>query len=341
MKSFIVIIHLVVFSITSFGQQPITAPLPIGAESKLTSFITSVQTALLATQKKGTIGITTAQSKLYIDYRKNKSSVIFEVPNASELVAKGLHAKAIAATAIAWQFDLKAESTYKLFITTANDLAQNFIIYSGYLYFPTLNKWKLIASFKINGSAETINSVSTFSSFTNSPNLEGLFVNSWGQDQNGKWSKVSSTASQVPVVAPLSDMDSLERATLDAATIQKAIKSKQTDAINYKNGLYYIVLKESSNPIIIHTTDTVSVFYKGYLMSNNLVFDQTAGETRTFPVGKLIRGWQIGLDNTHLGEKVKLLIPSGLAYGIRTRSPQIPPNSILVFEIETIATKYK
>jgi hypothetical protein len=65
MKSFFVIIFLVVFSITSFGQQPITAPIAIGAESKLTSFITNVQTALFATQKKVTIGITTAQSKLY------------------------------------------------------------------------------------------------------------------------------------------------------------------------------------------------------------------------------------------------------------------------------------
>jgi FKBP-type peptidyl-prolyl cis-trans isomerase FklB len=55
----------------------------------------------------------------------------------------------------------------------------------------------------------------------------------------------------------------------------------------------------------------------------------------------LIRGWQVGLEGTRVGEKVKLLIPSGLAYSIRTRSPMIPPNSILVFEIETIAVKPK
>jgi FKBP-type peptidyl-prolyl cis-trans isomerase len=53
-------------------------------------------------------------------------------------------------------------------------------------------------------------------------------------------------------------------------------------------------------------------------------------------LARLIKGWQVGLEGTRVGEKVKLLIPSGLAYSIRTRSPKIPPNSILVFEIETV-----
>jgi FKBP-type peptidyl-prolyl cis-trans isomerase FklB len=88
-------------------------------------------------------------------------------------------------------------------------------------------------------------------------------------------------------------------------------------------------------------TDTVSIYYKGYIMGTDIIFDQTSNETRTFPLGRLIRGWQIGLNNTTIGDKIKLLIPSGLAYGIRTRSPKIPPNSILVFEIETVDAKPK
>jgi FKBP-type peptidyl-prolyl cis-trans isomerase len=39
------------------------------------------------------------------------------------------------------------------------------------------------------------------------------------------------------------------------------------------------------------------------------------------------------------GGKLKLVIPSGLAYSIRTRAPKIPPNSILEFEIEVVDAK--
>ena len=98
-------------------------------------------------------------------------------------------------------------------------------------------------------------------------------------------------------------------------------------------------MKTSVSAELVKITDTVTIFYKGYLMGTDIVFDQTSNEPRTFPLGRLIKGWQVGLEGVKVGEKVKLLIPSGLAYSIRTRSPMIPPNSILVFEIEIVSTK--
>lgn len=41
----------------------------------------------------------------------------------------------------------------------------------------------------------------------------------------------------------------------------------------------------------------------------------------------------------HVGEKVKLYIPSDLAYGAQSPSPAIPANSVLVFDLELIAIK--
>ena len=46
-------------------------------------------------------------------------------------------------------------------------------------------------------------------------------------------------------------------------------------------------------------------------MGTNIIFDQTANETRTFPLSRLIKGWQVGLEGTRIGDKVKLLIPQG------------------------------
>ena len=40
-----------------------------------------------------------------------------------------------------------------------------------------------------------------------------------------------------------------------------------------------------------------------------------------------------------VGGKIRIILPSHLAYSIRTRSPRIPPNSILVFEIEVVDAK--
>ena len=56
----------------------------------------------------------------------------------------------------------------------------------------------------------------------------------------------------------------------------------------------------------------------------------------TFPLKRLIMGWQIGVPLCKIGGKIKIIIPSNLAYSIRTRAAKIPPNSILVFEIEVV-----
>jgi FKBP-type peptidyl-prolyl cis-trans isomerase len=83
------------------------------------------------------------------------------------------------------------------------------------------------------------------------------------------------------------------------------------------------------------------VHYKGWLYSNGNVFDETKEKPATFPLSRLIKGWQTGLIECRVGGKIRLFIPSGSAYGIRTFSPNIPPNSILVFDVEVLEVKEK
>jgi hypothetical protein len=325
--------------ILGFSQKLVSTPLPISVNTKLSAIITTVKTSLLEQGKKGKLGISTSQSKLYFNVTQKKSSIVFEVPHASTLLSNGLETVVASKSSVTWDFDVTKESQYKLYIATASDSAENFIVYSGYIYFPQLNKWKLIASFRINGSIENIISANTFNSYPTTTSLEDLFIDSWGQRDSGPWLKIKSSATQNPILLPFSDIDSTKQSQVDNFLIQKAIESKQTDANTFKEGLYITLMKTSSRKDLVHMTDTVSIYYKGYILGTNIVFDQTTTETRTFPLSRLIRGWQIGLENTSIGDKVKLLIPSGLAYGIRTRSPKIPPNSILVFEIETVDAK--
>lgn len=341
MKNIVLVLAASMFSFLGFGQKQDQVSLPLNTSTKQIGLISNLNLAMVEAGQKGQIGIKTAQSSINYKFKKESSKIIFEVPNATEILATGLNTKTNSTNKVEWAFDAKQEDQYKLYISTAGDSAKNYIIYSGYIYFPKQNKWKLIASFKINGSTESITSASTFKSSTVTSKIEDLFSDIWTQADNGTWLKIQNTGTQKPNLPPFSDIDSSARAQIDAAIIQKAIQEKQTDATNFKKGLYYTLMKTSTKPELVRITDTVTIFYKGYIMGTDKVFDQTANEPRTFPLGRLIKGWQLGLEDLHVGEKVKLLIPSGLAYGIRTRSPMIPPNSILVFEIEIVEAKHQ
>jgi len=105
------------------------------------------------------------------------------------------------------------------------------------------------------------------------------------------------------------------------------------------SGLQYeIVTKaEGAQP---KATDVVSVHYEGRL-TDGKVFDSSIqrGSPIDLPVSGVIPGWVEALQLMHVGEKVKLFIPSELAYGAQSPSPAIPANSVLVFDLELLAIK--
>jgi FKBP-type peptidyl-prolyl cis-trans isomerase len=101
------------------------------------------------------------------------------------------------------------------------------------------------------------------------------------------------------------------------------------------SGLQYEVVKEGSGATP-KADDTVSVHYHGTLI-NGTVFDSSIGsEPATFPVGGVIPGWTEALQLMKVGSKYKLFIPSALAYGDRAVSPEIGPNTTLIFEVELL-----
>ena len=100
------------------------------------------------------------------------------------------------------------------------------------------------------------------------------------------------------------------------------------------SGLAYKVLKEG-NGNAPAATDVVQVNYVGKLIDGT-VFDESKGKPAEFRVDGVIKGWTEILQLMKPGGKVKVVIPSDLAYGARYAGEKIPPFSTLVFEIELV-----
>lgn len=102
------------------------------------------------------------------------------------------------------------------------------------------------------------------------------------------------------------------------------------------SGLQYTVIKEGDGPMP-KASDQVVVHYRGTLVDGK-EFDSSyqRGEPATFGVGQVIKGWTEALQLMKTGAKYKLFIPSELAYGEEGAGGDIPPNSVLIFEVELI-----
>ena len=103
------------------------------------------------------------------------------------------------------------------------------------------------------------------------------------------------------------------------------------------SGLQYEVIKMGDGPKP-QLTDSVECHYHGTLI-NGQVFDSSMdrGETATFPLQGVIKGWTEILQLMPVGSKWKVVIPADLAYGDRGAGQMIQPGSTLIFIIELIA----
>ncbi|MGE0227250.1 MAG: FKBP-type peptidyl-prolyl cis-trans isomerase [Dehalococcoidia bacterium] len=86
----------------------------------------------------------------------------------------------------------------------------------------------------------------------------------------------------------------------------------------------------------------VTVHYTGWL-TNGKKFDSSRdrGQPFVFPIGagRVIAGWDEGVATMKVGGKRRLIIPANLGYGARGAGATIPPNSVLIFDVELLGVQ--
>jgi FKBP-type peptidyl-prolyl cis-trans isomerase FkpA len=90
-------------------------------------------------------------------------------------------------------------------------------------------------------------------------------------------------------------------------------------------------------------TDTVRVHYRG-TFPDGREFDSSykRGQPASFPLNRVIKCWTEGVQRMKVGSKAKLTCPAAIAYGERgAGGGEIPPNSVLQFEVELLAIEGK
>jgi FKBP-type peptidyl-prolyl cis-trans isomerase FklB len=116
-----------------------------------------------------------------------------------------------------------------------------------------------------------------------------------------------------------------------------AANAKKEGVVTTASGLQYRIL-EAGTGRTPGATDTVTVNYRGTLIDGT-EFDSSYSRNKpaTFGVGGVIPGWTEALQLMQPGDKWQLFIPPEQAYGERGAGNKIPPNSLLIFEVELIS----
>ena len=117
--------------------------------------------------------------------------------------------------------------------------------------------------------------------------------------------------------------------------------AESNQEVTTPSGLKYVDQTVGTGDVAV-VGKNVSVHYTGWL-ENGKKFDSSVdrGQPFSFPLGagRVIKGWDEGVQGMKVGGKRKLTIPSDLGYGSRGAGGVIPPNATLIFDVELLGVR--
>jgi FKBP-type peptidyl-prolyl cis-trans isomerase len=114
--------------------------------------------------------------------------------------------------------------------------------------------------------------------------------------------------------------------------------AKTPGMVKLPSGVMYRIVSRAPVPgAQPAVSDTVKIDYEGKLIAGQ-VFDSSYArhEAADLPLDRLVPAWQEVIPQMHVGDEVILYTPPSQAYGDRDMSPDIPPDSTLIFRVHLI-----
>lgn len=117
--------------------------------------------------------------------------------------------------------------------------------------------------------------------------------------------------------------------------------SKKSAFVTTASGLSYIVTQRGDGAQL-KAGDNVIVHYTG-LLTSGVKFDSSLDRNEPFSfslgAGRVIKGWDEGIQKLRVGDRATFFIPPQLGYGSRGAGGVIPPDATLIFIVEVVGVK--
>jgi FKBP-type peptidyl-prolyl cis-trans isomerase len=200
-------------------------------------------------------------------------------------------------------------------------------------------------------NTKTLTVTANGSTFTlgSSSQLTAPSTGNWSLNLGG--ATLTAPVSTITVTA--TDKDSNQKSgtgtvTDGAGIINQYLTANNLTAQFTSDGLAYVIQSKGSGALPT-SGQTLTVNYSGFLMNSNGTqgtefdsnTDSSFGHVQPFTfklgAGQVIAGWDEAFALLPVGTTAQLIIPSALAYGTSGSGSTIPPNSILIFNVQLVS----
>ena len=168
------------------------------------------------------------------------------------------------------------------------------------------------------------------------------------EQQQSQEMQASQSVSQPEVAAEaiLAEQELIQQELIQQELIQHDpgqaylyINAQKSGVKVMPSGLQFEIIESGEGRSPLATSNVVTHYHGTFV--NGDVFDSSVdrGAPAEFPVNRVIAGWTEALQMMKEGDKWRLVLPPEIAYGERGAGGLIPPNTVLVFEVELIEVK--
>src|SRR5688572_23822325 len=198
------------FSVKAAPGTDSTILLQLPDSIKAIQFHAEINVQQLNPNGQASAGISTDLVRLSLENGGISKHIAFIFPAQAKLVAQGLNTE-IKKNRIVWVYNWNKQENYKLLVSIAGDSAENFVLYSGYVWLPVENKWKLLGTCRIEGTWNTIKDPAIFTSAKKIKEQVKISLNNsvvWVQGRNNRWYNLLGETKVNPVINLYPHLDS-------------------------------------------------------------------------------------------------------------------------------------